>query len=157
MENINQKRQHLERPIVASIAVVIREAKVLLVRRANPPDAGLWGFPGGKTEPGETIQACAVRELKEETGVEAEAVDVFTAVDAFDFDDNGGLRRHFLLVAVLCEWKCGNPLAGDDALDARWFSLNDLNNAGLALSLDVAEVARRGEDQVRQLETRRGA
>ena len=130
------------RPIVAAIAVVIQDGRVLLVRRANPPDAGRWGFPGGKIEAGETIEQAAVRELFEETAIRAEARHVFTAVDAFDRSETGALRRHFVLVAVLCDWLSGVPAAADDALEARWFDLDALDDADLALSLDVARVAR---------------
>lgn len=132
------------RPIAATIATVFHNGKILLVRRANPPDAGLWGFPGGKIESGETIEDAAIRELYEETGVHAQAGPIFTAVDAFDRDADGHLRQHFVLIAVCCRWSSGNPIAGDDALEARWFALSDLDEAGLALSLDVAEVARKG-------------
>ncbi len=130
------------RPIAATIATVIRNGEVLLVRRANPPDAGLWGFPGGKIEAGEPIESAALRELLEETGIRADAQKVFTAVDAFDRDGAGHLHHHFVLIAVLCKWISGEPVAGDDALEARWFRLEELNEPGLALSLDVAEVAR---------------
>ncbi|WP_042703851.1 NUDIX hydrolase [Azospirillum sp. B506] len=133
------------RPIAAAIAAVFRDGNILLVRRANPPDAGRWGFPGGKIEPGETIETAAVRELREETGIDAEALRVFTAVDAFDHDEHGRLRQHFILVAVLCKWRAGQPIAGDDALEAKWFGLDELDEAGLALSLDVAAVAREAE------------
>ena len=133
-----------ERPIVATIAVVIHDGQVLLVRRANPPDAGRWGFPGGKIEHGETLQQAALRELAEETGVSARALRVFTAVDAFDRAPNGDVRRHFILVAVLCQWTVGDPVAGDDALEARWVDLDGLAESDLALSLDVAEVAAEG-------------
>ncbi|WP_418648244.1 NUDIX hydrolase [Thauera butanivorans] len=118
------------------------DGRILLVRRANPPDAGRWGFPGGKIDAGETIENAAVRELLEETGVHAEAHRVFTAVDVFDRDGDGRLRRHFVLIAVLCKWQSGQPIAGDDALEARWFELDELDESGLALSLDVARVAR---------------
>jgi len=131
-------------PIAAILAVVIRDRKVLLVRRANPPDAGLWGFPGGKIEKGERLQDAALRELREETGVSARALGVFSAVDAFECDGLGNLQRHFILIAVLCEWTNGEPVAGDDALEARWVDLEALGNAGFDLSRDVAEVARQG-------------
>ncbi|HEY8604481.1 NUDIX hydrolase [Tsuneonella suprasediminis] len=130
-----------ERPIAATIAVVLREGQVLLVRRANPPDAGRWGFPGGKIETGETIEQAAIRELYEETAIRGEAGKVITAVDAFEQDEDGGLRRHFILIAVLCRWCSGEPVAGDDALEARWFDLADLKDANVALSLNVSEVA----------------
>lgn len=129
------------RPIPATIAAVVRDGHVLLVRRANPPDAGRWGFPGGKIDRGETIEDAAIRELLEETGVRAAPLKVFTAVDVFDREDDGTLRRHFILVAVLCRWISGEPIAGDDAIEARWFPLDELNQPSLALSLDVAEVA----------------
>lgn len=129
------------RPVVATIAAIIRDDSVLLVRRANPPDAGRWGFPGGKIEFGESIQDAAVRELTEETGVEGRARGVFTAVDALDYERAGALRQHFVLVAVLCEWVSGEPVAGDDALEARWFPLTEVDDTTLALSFDVAAVA----------------
>jgi mutator protein MutT len=129
------------RPVAATIAVVIRDGDVLLVRRANPPDAGKWGFPGGKIDLGETIEAAAVRELLEETGVCATAHRVFTAVNAFDHDAAQGLRHHHVLVAVLCRWVSGEPVAADDALEARWVQLEALDKRHLALSLNVAEVA----------------
>jgi len=130
------------RPIPASIAVLLHQGRVLLVRRANPPDAGRWGFPGGKIEGGETIEAAAVRELAEETGVCAEARGIITAVDVFDHDASGRLQQHFVLIAVLCQWLLGEPVAADDALEARWFGLEELAHETLALSLDVARVAR---------------
>jgi 8-oxo-dGTP diphosphatase len=131
------------RPVAATIATVFHGGRILLVRRANSPDAGRWGFPGGKIEGGETIEQAAVRELFEETGIRAEARQVFGAVDAFDRDESGDLHQHFVLIAVLCKWISGEPVAGDDALEARWFGLEELDDASLALSLDVAEVAKR--------------
>jgi len=129
------------RPIPATIAVVVRDTQVLLVRRANPPDAGLWGFPGGKIDQGEPLFDAAIRELAEETGVSADPLRVITALDAFDHDGTGTLRRHFILVAVLCRWTAGDPIAADDALEARWIEITALKEGHLALSRDVAELA----------------
>ena len=130
------------RPITAVLAVVIRDDQILLVQRANPPDVGLWGFPGGKIEFGETLLATAERELLEETGVRAAARRVIDAVDAYDRFEDGRLRQHFVLIAVQCQWQQGEPVADDDAMDARWVPIQEMETA-LDLSRDVAAVARR--------------
>jgi 8-oxo-dGTP diphosphatase len=133
------------RPIVATIAVVLHGGRVLLVRRRNPPDAGRWGFPGGKIDFGETIEAAAERELFEETAIRGQASHVFTAVDAFDHGTGGAVAAHFILVAVLCRWMYGEPVAGDDALEACWFDLGTLDDVNLAMSFGVVDVARQAE------------
>ena len=133
--------QTRERPVAAAIALVIKNERILLVRRANQPDAGRWGFPGGKIDFGEPILAAAERELLEETGVDGQALRVITAVEALNKDEAGSLRQHFILIGVLCRWLSGAPVAADDALEADWFSLAALETGDLAMSLDVAKVA----------------
>ncbi|MFL1453140.1 NUDIX hydrolase [Marinobacter sp. GN3S48] len=128
-------------PTPAILAVVARQGRLLLVRRANPPDATYWGFPGGHIESGETLLSAAVRELREETGVIAKAGHVLTAVDALNFDDEG-LRHHFVLVAVICHWLEGEGNAADDALETGWFSPDAIATLGPMVSSDVEAVAR---------------
>lgn len=115
-------------PVASVLSVVVHDANVLLVRRINPPDAGKWGFPGGWIDPGETMAQAAVRELFEETEVRAEARCVFNALDAFDYDQDGLLRRQFVMIAVLCAWVSGAPVAGDDATEAAWFPIANLSS-----------------------------
>lgn len=110
-------------PVASVLGVVVHDARVLLVRRINPPDAGKCGYPGGWIDPGETIAQAVVRELFEETEVRTEARRVFNALDAFDYDEEGALRRQFVMVAVLCTWVSGTPIAGDDATEAAWFPI----------------------------------
>ena len=129
-------------PIPAVLAVVVRDGRVLLVRRAKHPDKGLWGFPGGRIEPGETLADAAIRELHEETGVSAEAVDVLTAIDVIDRADDGTLRHHFVLIAVGCRWKAGEGRAADDALEARWFTFDEVRALGPNASARVETLAR---------------
>jgi 8-oxo-dGTP diphosphatase len=99
---------------VVAAAMIDGEGRILLQRRAEGRAmAGLWEFPGGKVEPGETPEAALVRELREELGIDASEA----ALEAGPFAsaDNGG--RHMLLLLYLCRRWQGTPLALDaDAL-----------------------------------------
>ena len=129
-------------PVPAALAVLVRGRQVLLVRRANPPDQGLWGFPGGRIERGETVFAAAERELAEETGLVATAVRLLDALDLLDHAADGTLRHHFILLAVLCTLRSGRLCAADDALEAQWFDGDALRDGDDRLSRNVARLAR---------------
>lgn len=131
------------RPGCAALAVLCQGERVLLVRRANPPDAGLWGFPGGRIEWGETLAAAAVRELAEETGIRAVPGPAFKVLDCLDRDADGTLLHHYLMVAVLCRAPEGEvrAVAADDALEAGWFTREDLRREEADLSAGVVETA----------------
>ncbi|SLN74387.1 ADP-ribose pyrophosphatase [Roseivivax jejudonensis] len=124
-------------PIRAALAVVIRDGATLLVRRRNRPDAGLWGFPGGKLELGEDPQAAAIRELREETGLRARALQPLGQFDITHVAP--GYRLH----AVLCDAASGDPVAADDAEDAAFFPLGAVISGALLASRDVDRLALR--------------
>ena len=126
-------------PKVAAIAVVLDDDRVLLVRRKKEPDAGLWGYPGGHVDLGETALDAAERELREETGVIATPVSYLTNLDIITRDDTGAVQHHFLLAAVLCSFESGTPVAADDVSDARWFHVDLLDT--VACSADVHAIA----------------
>lgn len=129
-------------PKVAALAVVVHADRVLLVRRRHEPDADLWGFPGGHVDLGETLAACAERELVEETGVRATAGPLLTSIDVIRKDERGGTQFHFVLVAVRCEHVSGEPEAADDVVEARWVSLEDVALGALPMSKHVDTVTR---------------
>ena len=132
-------------PIAAAIAVVVRGGRLLLVRRSHRPDAGRWGFPGGKIEPGETVVAAALRELAEETGVVADAVEMLTAVDVIRRERD--LSHHYVVIAVLCRWRQGEGVPACDAHEAGGFDLAAI--AGLDTSPDVERVAKLAIERAR--------
>lgn len=115
------------KPVLGVIAVVIHDNHVLLVQRSKEPNAGQWGFPGGHVEWGETALAGALRELYEETTIVATSPRYLTNVDVIDRDGHGNIRYHFLLAAVCCEFVSGTPVAQDDAADARWVPLGQVD------------------------------
>ncbi len=129
-------------PVAAVIAVLVHESQILLVRRANPPDQGLWGCPGGRVEAGETLFAAVERELREETGIEGRATGLIEALDIIDRAPDGTLRHHVILLAIACDWVAGTPVAGDDALEAAWFAPDALRDGDPRFSAAVARIAR---------------
>jgi 8-oxo-dGTP diphosphatase len=107
----------------------MRAGEVLLVRRGQPPRQGEWSIPGGRIEPGETSRAAALRELQEETGVEAELAGLIDVVDAVFHNRTGDLvTRHYIMIDFAARWVSGEPVAGDDADEARFVPLYDLAN-----------------------------
>jgi 8-oxo-dGTP diphosphatase len=107
----------------------MRAGEVLLVRRGQPPRQGEWSIPGGRIEPGETSRAAALRELQEETGVEAELAGLIDVVDAVFHNRAGDLvTRHYIMIDFAARWVSGEPVAGDDADEARFVPLYDLAN-----------------------------
>jgi ADP-ribose pyrophosphatase YjhB (NUDIX family) len=124
-------RQYPERPIIGVLAVVMRGDRALVVRRANPPMPGRWGFPGGVLELGETVAQGAMRELLEETGITAEAAGPLTVIDTIDRDKEGRVRYHYALVAVIGHWLAGEGVPGDDADEVAWLTRDEIVERGL--------------------------
>lgn len=139
-------------PLLGAIAVCVCDNHVLLARRRKAPDAGLWGFPGGHVELGETALQAAARELLEETGVIATPVEYLTNIDVVRRDDHGTVAVHYLLAAVLCDFVSGTPCAADDVVDAAWMPLDSVRNGSLPMSARVAAVM---EQAILRNQTRR--
>lgn len=136
-------------PKLAALAVLIRKDHVLLVKRKNEPDAGLWGFPGGHVDFGETGLAAACRELQEETSVIARPLRYLTNIDVITKADDDSVAFHFLLAAVICEYVDGEPLANDDVSDAMWVPINDAVEGKLECSRHVDDVIRMAVSEAR--------
>lgn len=111
-------------PVPAVGVVCLRGDNVLLIRRGAPPRVGEWSLPGGRIEPGEGVRAAALRELREETGVEARLIGLIDVVDGV-FPDAG---RHYVLIDFAAEWLSGEPTAGDDAAEAAFFPISEALN-----------------------------
>lgn len=101
-------------------AIIIREDKLLLIKRGVDPYKGFWSIPGGYVDWDESTEEAVEREVKEETGLSAT---VTKLVGVY-----GSPRRHpkqVINISYLVE-VVGTVVAGDDAVAAKWFSLNDL-------------------------------
>ncbi|MEN3048154.1 MAG: NUDIX hydrolase [Candidatus Caldarchaeales archaeon] len=114
------------RPTPAVGAFVVRDGKVLLVRRSNPPGRNKWSLPGGRLRFGERAASAVVREVREETGLEVEVIRVVDVVDVFWRAEDGSVVEHFVIVDFLCDVVGGSLAAGSDALEARWFGPDEV-------------------------------
>ena len=111
-------RRYPDRPYVGIGGIIVHEGRVVLVKRRFEPLAGQWSIPGGAVETGETLEACLIREMAEETGFVVEVGPVVEVLDRITHDDEGRVLYHFVLIDYLC-WPVGGELrAGSDVAEA---------------------------------------
>ena len=113
------------RPTVAVGGIVIYDGGVVLIRRSKAPLLGEWSLPGGRLELGETLEQGLRRELREETGLEVEPLQLLTVLDRIDRDGEE-IRYHYVIVDYLCERRGGELRAGSDASEVALVELADL-------------------------------
>ena len=116
-----------KRPVPGVGAVVFRDGEILLVKRGVEPNKGRWSLPGGVLEVGETVEAAAVRETLEETGVTVRPERLFDVLDFIDFEGEHA-HWHYVLIDLVCEYVRGEPFPGTDADNARFIPLRELGD-----------------------------
>lgn len=130
------KREYPMRPIVGAGAVILQEGKLLIVKRKAEPGRGRWSIPGGTVHLSEKVRDAAIREAKEESGLDIEIIDD-RPLDAFDSiitDDRSRTQYHFTLLEFLAKPKGGSLKAAEDASDARWIPLDEVKKYDLTSS-----------------------
>jgi len=113
-------RAYPARPLLAASVAVIRDGRILLASRAKPPSEGLFSFPGGLVEPGETLEQAALRELAEEVGVAASIIGFNDHVEVIDRDGEGRVARHFVIASFAARWLSGEGTPGAEAKEVIW-------------------------------------
>ena len=119
-------RRYPSRPIVGVGVVILDADKVLLIKRGKPPRAGTWSLPGGAQESGETLKEAALREIYEETNLKVEIIGLIDIVDSIRRDKKGDAEYHYTLIDFAARVTGGALRAGDDAIDTRWFTLQEI-------------------------------
>jgi ADP-ribose pyrophosphatase YjhB (NUDIX family) len=145
------QRQFPAAPIVGVGAVVLDpEQRVLLVRRGQEPLLGEWSLPGGALELGERLEDGVRREVREETGLDVEPVEIVAVFDHIlhASDDPARVRFHYVLVDYRCRVLAGSLQSATDATEARWATWHELNGHGaLAVRPFTLSVIRKALDQ----------
>ncbi len=119
------RREFPVKPVVGVGGVVVRGEHVLLVRRGREPLKGRWSIPGGRLELGEDLAAGVRRELREETGLVVEPIEVLAVFDRIVWQGRR-IRFHFVIVDYACRVKGGRLKPASDVLAARWVRRRDL-------------------------------
>ncbi|MBD3407836.1 MAG: NUDIX domain-containing protein [Candidatus Lokiarchaeota archaeon] len=108
--------------------IILDKDRVVLVKRKNEPYKGMWVLPGGFVDYGETVEEAAVREVMEETGLEIK----LKAILGVYSDPARDPRKHIQSTVFIAQYISGTPIGGDDAAEAKWFTLEELNKVSLA-------------------------
>ena len=114
------ERTYPSRPFLAASAAVIRDGKVLVVRRARAPANGVFSLPGGVVETGETLHEAVTREVREETGLTIEPVALAGYREAIIRDDDNQVERHFVILPFAARWIAGEPVLNEELSEWRW-------------------------------------
>lgn len=124
------RRIYPKAPLVGVGAVVHKDGRFLLVRRANEPGKGLWSIPGGLVEVGESLKDAVKREVEEETGVRIEVGKLIDVLENIVLDDEGRVKFHYILIDFEAR-PASESLEvkpSPEVLDARWFTVEEIRN-----------------------------
>jgi len=146
------QREYPEAPLVGVGAVVVKDGRVLLVRRGHEPSKGQWSLPGGMLEVGEGLTAGVVREVKEETGLRVEVVELVELLDRIHRDGER-VRYHYVIADYLCRVVDGELRAASDAEAVRWVEHSEWNShSALVLDPVTVRVMELGWRRAREIE-----
>ena len=132
------QRTYPQRPYLAVSAAIIRDGKVLVVRRARNPALGIYTLPGGGVETGETLMQAVTREVREETSLAVEPVALAGHRETIGRDAQGRVERHFVILCFAARWISGESVLNEELDDARWLDPAEL--AGLCTTEGLAEI-----------------
>ncbi len=119
-------RRYPRRPLVGVGAIMLDGDRILMAQRGKEPLKGWWSLPGGALETGESLREAVQREVREETGLEIEPVDVFEIFERILRDSEGAPEYHYVLIDYVCRITGGDLRAGDDVCRVEWVPRRDL-------------------------------
>lgn len=126
------------RPFLAASAAIVRDGKVLIVRRARPPAKDVYTLPGGVVEAGETLIEAVIREVQEEIGLSIEPIKLAGHREAIKRNADGRVERHFVIMCFASRLKSGTERPNDEITEILWCRPAELD--GLRTTEGLAEI-----------------
>ena len=120
-------RRYPKSPLISAHVIVRRDNQVLLIKRGGEPFKGMWAPPGGGVGLGETVYDAGKREVLEETDIECEIEGIQEIDDQIYRDAEGKVEVHTIIMRLLARYVSGTVKASDDAADAGWFTIDELD------------------------------
>lgn len=145
---MSDARAYPQRPYLAVSAAIVRDGKVLVVRRARNPALNLYTLPGGVVEAGETLHQAVIREVHEETQLSIEPVALAGNREVIMRDAQGRVERHFVILCFAARWLAGEPVLNEELDDARWLAPPEL--AELKTTEGLAEIVATALESLRR-------
>ena len=106
-------------PQIAVGAIAVSDGRLLMIRRVNEPGAGLWSLPGGRVEHGEYLAEALAREVREETGLTVEVLDLVGILEVVG-------DPHYVILDYFAEVTGDDtPVSGGDVSEVRWVPLDE--------------------------------
>ncbi len=131
-----------KRPQLAVSAVIFRDGKVLLLKRAKSPGHGFWSLPGGRVEFGESLHTALAREVDEEAGLRIEIVALAGWREVLP--SAAGSGGHYLIMSFATRWVACEPRLNEEHDDFKWVEPGQFGDLKLTGGLpEVVEAARR--------------
>lgn len=127
MSGADSARIYPTRPYLAVSAAIFRAGRVLIVRRARPPAHGLYTLPGGGVELGETLEQAVMREIREETALTIEPLELVGFRQAIVRDAAGRVERHFVVLPFAARFIGGEITLNEELAEAKWLLPSEIS------------------------------
>jgi ADP-ribose pyrophosphatase YjhB (NUDIX family) len=144
---VADSRTYPTRPFLAVSAAILRDGKVLVVRRARAPASGVFSLPGGVVEAGETLAEAVKREIEEETALTIEPVALAGYREVVARDGNDKVERHFVILPFAARWVAGEPKLNEELSEFRWVDPAEI--AGMPTTPGLSEIVLRAVEQLK--------
>jgi 8-oxo-dGTP diphosphatase len=128
------KRFYPDQPVVGIGIVIVKDNKIVLIKRGNEPARGKWSIPGGLVELAEPLTEAVIREAKEETLLDVDNPRLVDVVDQVDKDPAGKIRYHYVIIDYLVHVVSGEIGAATDASELQWVPFAEVENYALTAS-----------------------